>query len=132
MGVWIFLQCLIIVDIILVTIEIFFKLPLNIKFHIQNFDFCICMVLIIQWLYTFKISQKKIFLKQKSNWIDLIASIPFDALLPIMIPQLNLLRYLRLLRFIRIITLFNRFYNGIKRFVKSSNLDKIFFGVLLI
>ena len=84
----------------------------------------------IEWTIRFLISKpKKIFLKQKSNWIDLIASIPFDVILPVFIPQVTLLRYLRLLKLIRVVALFNRFFHGINNFLQKTNLDKILGGV---
>lgn len=109
----------------------FFSLPADIALYIQIFDFIVCIILLIQWTITFYMSKpKKVFLKQKSNWIDLIASIPFDVILPAIIPQISLLRYLRLLKLIRVIALFNRFFNGIEKFIEKSNLDKIFGGVI--
>lgn len=108
----------------------FLNIPPNIAFYFRTFDFCLCIVLLIQWFYVFYISRPKIiFLKQKSNWIDLIASIPFDAILPIILPQANILRYLRVLRLLRIFALFNRFFDGIDRFIETSNMDKILGGV---
>ena len=66
----------------------------------------------------------------KSNWIDLIASIPFDVILPTIIPSAGLLRYLRLLKLLRVVALFNRFFNGINKFLDKTNLDKILGGVI--
>lgn len=127
---WIILHILIVIDIILITSSMFFDLPKDITYFMQYYDFCLCIVLLIEWFYVFYISSPKtLFLKQKSNWIDLIASIPFDALLPIFIPQINLLRFLRLLKLLRVFALFNRFFDGLERFVKVSNIDKILGGV---
>ena len=109
------------------------QVPEDIALYIKIFDFCVCIVLLIEWFYVFYISKpKKLFLKQKSNWIDLIASIPFDALVPIFIPQVNVLRYLRLLKLLRVVALFNRFFDDIGRFIETSNLDKIIGGVIFI
>lgn len=105
-------------------------LPETIQTNIEIFDFIICIILLIEWSITFYLSTpKKVFLKQKENWIDLIASIPFDVLLPIVLPQAGLLRYLRLLKLLRVIALFNRFFNSFEKFIKTSNLDKILGGV---
>lgn len=135
-ALWILLQALIIVDIVLITAVMLFPLPKNISSSILIFDFCICIVLLIQWAYNFYISKpKKVFLKQKANWIDLIASIPFDVILPVVVPQAGLLRYLRLLKILRVIALFNRFFNGFENFLKKSNMDVIlgamFFTVIV-
>ena len=108
----------------------FFDLPSYVSSLFRNFDFCICVILIVEWFYVFHISRPKLlFLKQRANWIDLIASIPFDALLPMVIPQINLLRFLRLLKLLRIFALFNRFFDGVEKFFETSNLDKILGGV---
>ena len=128
--IWIILHALIIVDILLITLAMFFNLPKNIAVGIMAFDFCVCIVLLIEWCINFYLSKpKKIFLKQKSNWLDLIASIPFDVILPAVIPSVGLLRYLRLLKLLRIVALFNRFFNGFEIFLKKTNLDKILGGV---
>ena len=79
-----------------------------------------------------KFRTEKIFLKQKSNWIDLIASIPFDVILPALIPQMGLLKYLRLLKLLRVIALFNRLYHDANRFVKKTNLDIIMGAIFII
>ncbi|MBQ6220081.1 MAG: ion transporter [Methanobrevibacter sp.] len=130
MIIWITLHILIIIDIILITIVMLLPLPETIQTNIEIFDFIICIILLIEWSITFYLSTpKKVFLKQKENWIDLIASIPFDVLLPIVLPQAGLLRYLRLLKLLRVIALFNRFFNSFEKFIKTSNLDKILGGV---
>lgn len=129
-ALWIILNFLIVIDIIFITLKIFFNFSPNIKFYFQSFDFILCIILLVQWFYVFHISKpKKYFLKQKSNWIDLIASIPFDVVLPVVIPQLNLLRFLRLLRLLRVFALFNKFFDSLERFIKISNIDKIVGGV---
>lgn len=130
-ALWISLNVLIVIDIILISIAMFYNLPKDIASYIQIFDFIVCIILLTQWIITFHMSKpKKVFLKQKNNWIDLIASIPFDVILPAVIPQVSLLRYLRLLKLIRVIALFNRFFNGLDKFIQKSNLDKIFGGVI--
>lgn len=128
--IWIILHVLIVIDIVLITIVMFFDLPDDVVSIISTFDFCICAVLLIEWSINFYLSKpKKIFLKQKSNWLDLIASIPFDALLPAVIPFAGLARYLRLLKLLRVVALFNRFFHGFNKFLDKTNLDKILGGV---
>lgn len=133
MAIWLGLHALIIVDIVLITIAMIFTLPENIAFGIMVFDFAVCIILLAEWLMNFhKSTPKRLFLKQKDNWVSLIASIPFDVILPAVIPGIALLRYLRLLKLLRIIVLFNRFFDGIGKFIKKSNLDKIFGGIIFI
>lgn len=125
-----FIQALIILDIVLITWAMFFALPQDLSKTIKYFDFVVCIILLIQWTYHLHNSESKSdFFKRKSNWIDLIASIPFDVVLPAVVPQVAILRYLRLLKLLRIIALFNRFFNGFSKFLKNSNLDKILGGV---
>lgn len=120
----------IIVDIFFITIAMLFNLPDEIAFTILIFDFIVCIILLVEWLVNFYLSSpKKLFLKQKDNWISLIASIPFDVLLPAVIPGISLLRYLRLLKLLRLVVLFNRFFDGFEKFIRKSNLDKILGGV---
>lgn len=132
-ALWLAIHFFVVVDIVLICIAMLSNLPENIASFIQAYDFCICIVLLVQWFYIFYRSKpKKIFLKQKSNWIDLIASIPFDVLLPAIIPQMGLLKYLRLLKLLRIIALSNRLYHDADRFVKKTNLDLILGAIFLI
>lgn len=131
MVLFILLHILIVIDIILITIAMFLELPSRIALGIQIFDLTVCIILLTEWCINFYLSTpKSTFLKQKDNIIDLIASIPFDVLLPVVIPQAGILRYLRLLKLLRVVALFNRFFTGFKKFIKDSNLDKILGGVL--
>ena len=131
MAIWFGLHILIIVDIVLITIAMLFILPPNIALDIQIFDFFVCIILLAEWLINFYMSTPKTtFLKQRDNILSLIASIPFDVLLPSLIPGVGLLRYLRLLKLLRIIVLFNRFFDGFSRFINKTNLDKIIGGVI--
>lgn len=130
MMIWFGLHGLIIVDIVLITIAMLINLPEDIALGITTFDFCVCIILLVEWFINFYISKpRKVFLKQKSNWLDLIASIPLDMLLPAIIPSAVLLRYLRLLKLLRVVALFNRFFHGFEKFIKKTNLDKILGGV---
>ncbi|WP_405314748.1 ion transporter [Methanobrevibacter sp.] len=133
MAIWLGLHALIIVDIVLITIAMVFPVPQDIAVDIMIFDFCVCIILLVEWLMNFYMSTPKIlFLKQKENWLSLIASIPFDVILPAVIPGISLLRYLRLLKLLRILVLFNRFVDGFEKFIKKSNIDKIMIGVFFI
>ena len=131
-AIWVSINVLIVIDIILISIAMFSTLPIDIARDIQIFDLIVCIILLIQWVITLYISKpKKLFLKQKSNWIDLIASIPFDTILIAIIPNALILGYLRLLKLFRVVVLFKRFFNGIDKFIQRSNLDKIMGVVFL-
>lgn len=109
----------------------FFSLPEDLTLAIQLFDFMVCIILLLQWFISFYNAEPtRDFLKDKNTWIDLVASIPFDAILPVIIPQVNILRYLRLLKLVRVFALFKRFFNNIQKFLQKSNLDKILGGVI--
>lgn len=130
---WIALQILILIDVILILMSIFYELPADFESYFHIFDFCLCIILLLEWGYRFYISRpKKIFLKQRSNIIDLIASIPFDVILPLLIPQAALLKYLKVLRLLRVFALVERFFHGVHRFLDRSYLDKILCGVFAI
>lgn len=132
MIIWFALNILIIIDILLITIAMLFTLPEGTEMGIQMFDFCVCILLMAEWLINLYLSASKTeYLKEKYNILALIASIPFDVIIPIVIPGINLLRYFRLLKLLRIIALFNMFIDGINRFIKKTNLDKILTGVFL-
>ena len=59
-----------------------------------------------------------------------LASIPFEALFPAVIPGANLLRYIMLFKLLRIMVLYNKFFNGFKKFIKKTNLDKIIGAII--
>ncbi|WP_407375983.1 ion channel [Methanobrevibacter sp.] len=131
LAIFLGLNALIIVDIVLITVAMIMTLPPNIVLDIQIFDFIVCIILLIEWGINFYISKpKSLFLKQKDNILALIASIPFDVLLPAVIPQVALLRYLRLLKLLRIVFLFRRFATSLERFIDKTNLDKILAGII--
>ena len=126
------LNTLIIIDIILISLSIFVSLPDDISFAILWFDFFVCIILLIDWTNDLRNSQpQSVFLKKPSTWVSLIASIPFEVLLPIAIPGINFLRYFRLLKLLRILLLFDKFFDGLENFVKRSNLHIITMGVLV-
>ena len=93
---WVGLHVLIVIDIILISAAMLLDLPSSIALDIQIFDFIVCIILLIEWFIVFLMSTPKtLFLKQKDNWIELIASIPFDVLLPVILPQAGVLRFKR-------------------------------------
>ena len=132
-GIWLAIQLITIIDIVLISIDLLFTMPPEVSSFIRSFDFIVCAILLLQWFYVFYISKpKSIFVKQTSNWIDLIASIPFDTLLPVLLPHTAILRYLKLLRFLRVFVLFKRFSNGLRRFFEKTYLDKIIALIILL
>lgn len=53
------LHFLIIIDIILITVAIIFTLPENVALDIQMFDFCVCVLLLAEWVINFHMSSPK-------------------------------------------------------------------------
>lgn len=126
------LNGLIIIDIVLISVSIFVSLPGDTLFAILWFDFFVCIFLLIDWANElYKAPSKSEFLKKPSTWVYLIASVPLQVLLPIVIPGINFLRYFRLLKLLRILILFDKFFDGLENFVKKSNLHIIAMGILV-
>lgn len=129
---WIGLQFLIVLDIFLISLMLVLNLPSRVVSFIQTFDLIICIFLLTEWAVSFLSSQsKRDFLAKKGNWLDLIASIPFDAILPIVMPHVSLLRYFRLLKILRIIVLFNSLISSLENFIRKTNIDKVLLGVFV-
>lgn len=94
------------------------------------FDLVICVFLLSEWIIRFnRAESKREFITEKENWVTLLASIPFEVIIPAVIPGANLLRYIMLFKLLRIMVLFNEFFNGFKRFIRKTNLDKILGGI---
>ena len=124
------LHFLIFSDIIFITAALLLDLPKDINIYIQLFDLMICVFLLTEWVIRFHRAEfKQEFLKDKENWVTLIASIPIEVLLPAVIPGANLLRYIMLFKLLRIMVLFNEFFNGFERFIRKTNLDLILGGI---
>ena len=102
------LNALIIIDIILISVSLF--VPNNI-FPVLYFDIFVCILLLIDWVKDlYNSNPKSDFLKKPSTWVSLIASIPFQVLLPVIIPK---------------------FFDGFGNFIKRSNLHFISVGVFV-
>ncbi|MCR5026662.1 MAG: ion transporter [Methanobrevibacter sp.] len=123
----IILSLIIIVDVILITFSLVFDVSVNIYNKILLFDIMTCVVLLFDFFYgLFKADDRKQYFKE--NWIELIASIPFDIILsPFMI-----LRYLRLIKIFRVLFLISEYFELIGRFLKNTHLDEILAVFLLI
>ena len=120
------LHFLIFADIIFISVGLLLDLPDDTSFYIILFDLMICIFLLSEWIIRFhRAKSKKEFLKEKENWVTLIASIPFEALFPAVIPGANLLRYIMLFKLLRIMVLYNKFFNGFKKFIKNRPTDDI-------
>ena len=94
------LHFLIFADIIFISVGLLLDLPDDTSFYIILFDLMICIFLLSEWIIRFhRAKSKKEFLKEKENWVTLIAS-------------------------------YNKFFNGFKKFIKKTNLDKIIGAII--
>ena len=81
------LPALIIVDLFLITISLIFEIPNDVMLNIQQFDLIVCIILLGEYfLNLFLSGSKKLYIFDKENIIGLIASIPFDYILPLISP----------------------------------------------
>lgn len=121
------MSIIIIVDVILITYSLVFDIPGAMYQKIVMFDIVTCIILLFDFFYGFLKSddKKKYF---RDNWIELIASIPFDIILSPFI----ILRYLRLIRIFRVLFLISEYFEIIGKFLKNTRLDEILAVFLLI
>lgn len=124
-------NALVIIDIILITIAMIFHIPNYVASTIQLFDLIVCIILLGEYAYNlFTSPSKKDFIFDIRNLLGLIASIPFDVILPGIIPGINALRYLRLLKLTRIFLLSTRL-KFIKEFLQKTGLHKIIAAIFI-
>ncbi len=127
------LPALIILDLFLITISIIFYIPHDILWDIYYFDLFVCIILLGEYfLNLFLSSPKKDFILDKENLIGLIASIPFDFILPLISPivlPVTFLRYLRLFKLIRVFNLAK--FDFIKSLFEKTGLHKILAGIVI-
>ena len=132
-SIYIFLLHLFIfADILFITIGLLLDLPDSISNFILLFDLVICIFLLSEWIVSFhRAESKKQFLKEKENWVTLIASMPFEVMFPALLPGANVLRYIMFFKLLRIMVLYNRFFVGINKFIRKTKLDKILGAIFL-
>ena len=130
------LDILVVLDLILIIISLPIPQINLIQYtgFVRNFDLTICAILLIEFFYgLFKSDTKLKFTKE--NFLDLIASIPFDLVFYTLGGSLsgifNVTRFLRLIRVVRVFSVVNivRRYN-LEKVIRRTNIDKILIGVL--
>ncbi|MBR0270823.1 MAG: ion transporter [Methanobrevibacter sp.] len=121
------LSIIIVIDVILITSTVIFDVSADFYQKILIFDIITCIILLFDFFYGFfKSDDKRQYFRD--NWIELIASIPFDMILsPFMF-----LRYLRLIRLFRILFLVSEYFTVIGKFLKDTHLDEILAVFILI
>lgn len=127
------LPALIIVDLFLITISLIFEIPNDVMLNIQQFDLIVCIILLSEYfLNLFLSGSKKLYIFDKENIIGLIASIPFDYILPLILPvalPVVFLRYLRIFKLIRVVKLAQ--FDIIKDLFRKTGLHKVLIGIFI-
>lgn len=127
------LPALIIVDLFLITISLIFEIPNDVMLNIQQFDLIVCIILLGEYfLNLFLSGSKKLYIFDKENIIGLIASIPFDYILPLISPvalPVVFLRYLQIFKLIRVVKLAQ--FDIIKDLFRKTGLHKVLIGIFI-
>ena len=114
------LSIIIIIDVILITSTVVFDVSHDFYRKIIFFDIITCILMLFDFFHgLFKADDKKQYFH--SNWLELIAAIPFD----IIFSPFMFIRYLRLIRLIRILFLVGEYFEVIGSFLKNTRLDEI-------
>lgn len=127
------LPALIIVDLFLITISLIFEIPNDVMLNIQQFDLIVCIILLGEYfLNLFLSGSKKLYIFDKENIIGLIASIPFDYILPLILPvalPVVFLRYIQIFKLIRVVKLAQ--FDIIKDLFRKTGLHKVLIGIFI-
>ena len=128
------LPALIITDLFLITISLIFEMPYNVLATIYQFDLVVCIILLAEYFLNLYLSSpKKDYILDKQNIIGLIASIPFDFILPLILPvtiPVFFLRYLRIFKLIRVFNLAK--FDVIHDLFRKTGFDKILLAVVAV
>lgn len=123
------INLLVIADIIAI-VYMFFTVSPVLEFEIILFDLSVCTILLLEFSIRFiRSKSKKEFMKE--NWIDLVASIPFDLILPTFFNSVRFLRLFRILKLLRVMALARRYFKGLNKFVKNTSFDKVIIGIVI-
>ena len=118
---------MIVIDVVLITSTLAFDISPEIYSKIITFDVITCIFLLFDFFRGFFKSEDKMEYF-KENWMELIASIPFDLIFS----SFMFLRYLKLIRLFRILVLIVEYFSVIGDFLKDTRLDEILAVVILI
>lgn len=128
------LPALIITDLFLITISLIFEMPYNALATIYQFDLVVCIILLAEYFLNLYLSSpKRDYILDKQNIIGLIASIPFDFILPLILPvtiPVFFLRYLRIFKLIRVFNLAK--FDVIHDLFRKTGFDKILLSIVAI
>ncbi|MBC7100906.1 MAG: ion transporter [Methanobacteriales archaeon] len=118
------LNVLILIDIIAITYISFYPSSPVLIYSINIFDFLLCVILFIEFLYNIKMKKDKwVFIKE--NWTDILAFIPIYYF-----RIFRFTRLIRLLRLLKILALFRKYLKGLFKFLLETHMDQAI-GILL-
>lgn len=121
---------LIIADILAISYLLIFTVNPLITTIIGIFDLLVCAILIIDFFLRLIIAEdKKLYFKE--HWLDLVASIPYDLILPAVFNSARYLRLIRIVKVLRVAVLFRKYARGVGKFVENTAFDKILSGILI-
>lgn len=113
-----------IIDLLLLAYILFYPTDDSVKWIVRAFDFFVCIILWIEFIYSYIHSDdKKQYLKENS--ISILGMLPFDFFF---------LRALRLIKLVQLIKHFIVLRNSekvITKFLKQTYLDKIIFVAII-
>ena len=116
------INILILADVVLIAYMLLFSIPNDLISLIIMFDVIICIILIIDFFYKLQNDDEKSkFFKH--NVLFLIASIPYEFVLPTFFMAF---RFLLLLRLFKLSGIIERYFESLHRFFESTKLDKVF------
>lgn len=115
-----------VVDILILAYVLFYPVDASEKYVVGAFDFVVCLILWIEFIYSYRHSDdKKLYIKD--NAISVLGMLPFDFIF---------LRALRLIKLVQLIKKFIILRNSeriITQFLKKTFLDKIILvGILFV
>ncbi len=124
------INLLIIIDIVVISYLIIFQVSPKVGLYLTIFDLIVCVILIIEFFIRLIVSENK---KEyiENHWIDFVASMPYDLILPMVFSSLRYLRVIRIIKVLRVAVLFRRYFRGIGRFIENTSFDKILSGILI-
>ncbi|MDO5479937.1 MAG: ion channel, partial [Clostridia bacterium] len=122
------INILILADIALIVYMLLVHPSGDLLSYFLIFDVIVCAILLFDWFYKFqKVEQRGAFFKH--NVIFLIATIPFELILPV---YFMAFRFLLLLRLFKLSGILEKYFENIHRFIESTKFDKIVTWILFV
>ncbi len=112
------------IDIVFLTYITFFNVSIDLKYSVLAFDFILCIILWIEFIYSYVHSDDK---RQylKDNSLSILGMLPFDFIF------LRALRLIKLVQFIKLFVLARDTQKAFAKFLRTTYLDKIILMAIL-